>query len=302
MIPRLTRGTREPSVRRAIVLGAGVFVLVFLVALGGSRLHNRVGGAGHVLSPSSILGDLDLLFAVFAVGMFGWMFYVFFSDRDKGARGKPERKSWKERLLKALVLLLIFGIIIGLRFLLHPKSRGSILGHMRIRINGRGTLAHLGAKSSGGAGGVHWWFWLGLLIVVVIGGAVAVLVSRRRRALRAEEQRYEAEPDDLRAAIERSLEELEHEPDPRRAVISAYIGMEQSLSRHGLARQPFETPLEYLGRALRVIHVSRGAGERLTALFERARFSERPVAFEMKRDAIAALTAVRDELAAGQPS
>jgi hypothetical protein len=299
MIARLTRGTREPSVRRAMILGVSVFVLVFLIALGGSRLHNRIGGAGHVLSPTSFIGDLDVLFALFAVGMLGWIGFVLFSDRDKNALQKPERKSWKERLVKALVLLVIFGLIVGLRLLLHPKGHGSILGH-RIQIKGRQQLAHSGAHAAGGgAGAVHWWFFLALLIVAIVGGTVAVLVARRRRAsLAAEEPRSEADPEDLRAAIERSLAELEQEPDPRRAVINAYIGMEQSLSLRGISRRPFETPLEYLSRALRLIHVSRPSGERLTMLFERARFSERPATFEMKRDAIAALTAVRDELAA----
>ena len=108
-----------------------------------------------------------------------------------------------------------------------------------------------------------------------------------------------AVPGLLPKAIEESLAEIEREGDPRRAVIRAYVGMERALARCGLGRRPAETPQEYLARALVAIRVSRPAGERLTGLFQRARFSEHPVGAQMKQDAIAALTAVRDELAGG---
>lgn len=49
-------------------------------------------------------------------------------------------------------------------------------------------------------------------------------------------------------------------------------------------------------RAFAAIQMSKGAGERLTRLFERARFSEHEIGLETKREAIAALTEVRDEL------
>jgi hypothetical protein len=72
--------------------------------------------------------------------------------------------------------------------------------------------------------------------------------------------------------------------------------MEHVLSRRGLGRHAFETPLEYLARALEALRVSRSAAARLTSLFQQARFSQHAIGPEMKHEAIRALAEVRDEL------
>ncbi|HEX6678902.1 MAG TPA: DUF4129 domain-containing protein, partial [Actinomycetes bacterium] len=106
---------------------------------------------------------------------------------------------------------------------------------------------------------------------------------------------------ELSELVERSLAELEDERDPRRAVIAAYAGMEQTLAASGVPRAPAEAPLEYLARALVELRVSAAAADRLTELFQRARFSHHEVGEAMKREAIEALAAVRDELRAAAP-
>ena len=68
------------------------------------------------------------------------------------------------------------------------------------------------------------------------------------------------EPDELLAAVDLSLEDLENDPDARRAVIRAYARMERALGSYGLARRPSETPLEYLARALTSLRVGRRVG------------------------------------------
>jgi hypothetical protein len=72
--------------------------------------------------------------------------------------------------------------------------------------------------------------------------------------------------------------------------------MESMLSRHGLRRHPSETPIEFLRRVLLELTTSGGAVERLTSLFERAKFSNHEVTLAMKGDAIAALRNIRDGL------
>ena len=52
--------------------------------------------------------------------------------------------------------------------------------------------------------------------------------------------------EDLAASISVAIDDLEAEPDARRAVIAAYARMEGALARHGLQRRPSQTPLEYL--------------------------------------------------------
>ena len=80
-------------------------------------------------------------------------------------------------------------------------------------------------------------------------------------------------------------------------MIRAYGRMERALGTYGLARRPAETPLEYLSRALTSLRVGRRSVERLSALFERAKFSQHEIDLSMKSEALSALGALRDELA-----
>jgi hypothetical protein len=82
-------------------------------------------------------------------------------------------------------------------------------------------------------------------------------------------------------------------------VIGAYETMERLLAEEGrLPRRPFEAPFEYLARVLGELQVSRAAIQRLTELFERAKFSHHQISREMKAEAIDALQVVRGELVA----
>jgi hypothetical protein len=136
--------------------------------------------------------------------------------------------------------------------------------------------------------------WLALLVAAAaIGGYVWYRRShkpppRGRREL-AEE---------LEVVLTETLDDLESEPDPRRAVIRAYARMETVLAAHGLPRKPAEAPLEYLARVLRELHVRAAAAHALTELFERARFSQHEIDAAMKEEAIEALATVRNDLKA----
>jgi Domain of unknown function (DUF4129) len=159
----------------------------------------------------------------------------------------------------------------------HVKPVPAVHQHARARPF---HLGHVGA----------WWWAVGLGAAAL---AVAAWELRRREAVVA------PEPDgaeEVRAAVEVSLAEIEQEPDPRRAVIKAYARMESSLAASGLPRRAVETSLEYMSRALGALRVTRPPVERLTALFHEAKYSRHAVGPAMKADAIAALGAIRDEL------
>ena len=89
------------------------------------------------------------------------------------------------------------------------------------------------------------------------------------------------------------------EPDPRRAVIACYLSMLDAAARHGPERLDTETPTEYLRRMLAMTGAGPVPATSLTELFERARYSERPVDESMRSDAIAALGSLRHDLLAG---
>lgn len=100
----------------------------------------------------------------------------------------------------------------------------------------------------------------------------------------------------LDGALDEGIEALQAEPDPRRAVIAAYAGMERSLTDQGWRRRPSEAPFEYLRRLLPSAAVDRTAAAQLTELFETARFSDHPVLPAVKDAALQALLRIRADL------
>jgi hypothetical protein len=79
-------------------------------------------------------------------------------------------------------------------------------------------------------------------------------------------------------------------------VIAAYAQMERAFAEADLPRAPAEAPREYLGRVLPDVGAGTASVERLTELFERAKFSPHAIDVAMKDDAIDALELLRDEL------
>jgi hypothetical protein len=136
------------------------------------------------------------------------------------------------------------------------------------------------------------------LVVVVVAAAIYVMTRRHGlwRGSPPPEPTQSELPEELAGALDGSLEILSAGVDPRSAVIVAYARMEGVLAERGLSRRHFETPLEYLDRAMGGLRVSHRALAKLTALFETARFSPHPVDFEMRSEAEHALASLRDEL------
>jgi hypothetical protein len=135
----------------------------------------------------------------------------------------------------------------------------------------------------------QWWVALGVALAI---GAIVFNGWRHRPP------REPGAADELEAVLTETLGELELDPDPRRAVIQAYVRMEGVLGAHGHGRLPHEAPLEYLARVLRELDVRAEAAHALTELFERARFSHHEIDAAMRTEAVASLEAVRDDLRA----
>jgi hypothetical protein len=145
----------------------------------------------------------------------------------------------------------------------------------------------------------RWELAAGLLALIALAVVAIVVVLRRRRPEEAEldplAQRERAAAE-LALIVEGTIDDLRRESDPRRAVIGAYAQMETALARHGLPREHFEAPFEYLTRMLQELRVRAASALALTELFERARFSHHVIDAAMKNEAIDALVAVRDDL------
>jgi hypothetical protein len=277
--------------RHWVVAGAGaagLLVLLVLTAVG-SRQEGWRGDGGTLRDVPHTVIDLAytlVVLVVIAVGML-----LLLRVRRSWPKFQPRPAgSWV-----TVVFLITFAVIVA--YVLATTEVGHRLSELLGNASRAGQQGNdpAGVEDPGGAGrDPQFQWWLALLVAAgAIGGYVWY---RRRRRPRSKESRELAE--ELELVLTETLDDLESEPDPRRAVIRAYARMETVLAAHGLPRNPSEAPLEYLARVLRELHVRAAAAHALTELFERAKFSQHEIDLAMKEEAIAALATVRDDLKA----
>ncbi|MBK5221670.1 MAG: DUF4129 domain-containing protein [Acidimicrobiia bacterium] len=141
---------------------------------------------------------------------------------------------------------------------------------------------------------------LGLVIVAL---AAAVLWPRRGTNDAPDPpsgERSSADDRDLLGGLlDDAIAALRADPDPRRAVISAWARLEVALGAVGMPRHESEAPFPYLARILGALDASGPAVRRLAEVFERAKFSPHRIEGHHQTEAIDALDAVRDELRLG---
>jgi hypothetical protein len=278
------------------VLAAAVaVVLLGLVAVG--SLRGPLGsGRGRPHYPADLVDSLILLLllAMLAAGVLAAI--AFWTDRRMIGR-RPRRGGNFSLLLPmaAVVLLWLFRDLFGL---------GG--GGDDPPITTLPDQSTQDAVAPPADPGVVPLLVAGLALAAMVGLAVAQLLAdrRRRRPPRTPAER-------LVELLDDTLEDLEREPDPRAAVIAAWARMERGLAAVGLPRHPAEAPFEYAGRVLEsaMAPIDRGTPpgfpgplrpasvHRLTGLFERAKFSRHAVGEDDRHQAIAALRAVRREVA-----
>ena len=119
-------------------------------------------------------------------------------------------------------------------------------------------------------------------------------VLRKERGRR--EELFDPETEALLEGVDAGIEDLTSIEDPRAAVIASYVRLEGALRATGIARRESEAPLEFLQRVLVERRVLEESAGRLTALFERARFSPHDVDEAMRTDAMAALRDARAQI------
>jgi hypothetical protein len=273
--------------RRAVAVGAALLGLTAIVALA-SRAHGPGGGSTRTVSTDWLLEYLLLLlFVMFAAAVVSGIYLIVTAHQGAKWSPPPRASLWRTVVTLALFLGVVFALISTLHrtnFKGRPTKPAGTPAADKHRVPG-GSPAHFDWAPVAVVGG---------LVVVGLGAATWILIRRRT----AKRLGGEAGPDALIAALDDSLDDLRNEPDARRAVIAAYARMEHALAYEGLGRRKAEAPREYLTRALPAVGAGARSVERLTALFEEAKFSPHDVDVGMKAEAIDALEALRDELRA----
>ena len=280
---------------RALLLAAASVVLVVLVAVAASGY--RLGGSSSARSnPYAVDTILTIFIALYILASVAVVGAMFWSGLE--LRRYPRQQTRRQRTWRMVFVLLVGAALVTVaaeryHFRAHPRppAETPALG------SGKKDNAHKKPGSSPAAH--HAQLRVAPLLAILGASGIAVaafLVAERRRRRRLPRDFNAAEA--LSDVLDETLDDLRVETDPRRAVIAAYARMERALAAHGFPRRRFEAPHEYLSRVLGELSGGRLAAARLTALFERARFSPHEINAEMKTEAIEAIESLQADLAA----
>ena len=276
---------------RLLLVTAALVVLLAVVAFAS---RSGFGHGGHARADHTYISYAFTLFLILFVLMIPVTIYAWIMRAREEAPGR--NVNLFRRGVGIVLFVAIFSILVWVRHWFHihfftgqhhhvPKAHPGQHAH--------GKPAHGAAKQSSPT--FEWTvFWVAVGVGVV---ATAGLLVLRRRLKPTHDTTGPSPAEELAATIEGAIDDLEREPDPRLAVIAAYARMERELGRHGLARRPSETAIEYLRRVLLDLSASGAAVGRLTTLFEAAKFSSHPVTEAMRTEAIEALSEIKDGLA-----
>jgi hypothetical protein len=300
-VGRAPRRTDHAS-RRVLAI-ASLAVLAFATLLGATsgasngKAQLNTGLTSAVLTVAVTLAGLLLLYLLYIIVR---MLLVKPGDGDWGS------SNWS--LFGLLLVPVMFGVLAVLIHLLGSKPHAP--EHATIRSGG------IHPTRPAPYNGVHFESGTAsITLVIVVGGALLLFGAgwyiryRHKRKgdfgwLEATEGRsvYSNLTTLAESLSTVEIADPEQEPDPRRAIIAAYLAMTAAGAAAGAEREPDETPSEYLGRLLGSVGVSALSAARLTHLFETARYSTLPIAENLRHEAMTALADVRrDLLAAAGP-
>jgi hypothetical protein len=282
---------------RGLLLGAVALVLLALVAVaaGGHKVGRSGSSQSTPYAADTILTIILALYAIGAVVVVGAMIWSGLEvRRNPVLRERRRRRTYSSIALTlvAAALLLFASDRFHWRLHLHRSPTPKSAQTPTVPAGGQVSKPRTDTQREAQFRLVP---FLGVLGAAALALAAFYVAERRRK------QRLPREPfvaDDLVNVLDEALDDLRAEQDPRRAVIAAYARMERVLGAHGVPRLRFEAPHEYLARVLAELTGGGRAARRLTALFERARFSPHEVDVPMKGEAIEAVEDLQAELAA----
>ena len=288
-------GDGDPGRNPRSLLGAAALVIVLLViaaaALPEGLSLRDDGGSGRMVVPAiptAIRLALAILGAVLVVLLI--LLRITVLGPEPGPKGK-RRSRWR------WVSLLIVGVALWATFAAWRQgeitSPGSDRGALPTPTpaaaatpDGSATPPREYSEPFGTVVG-------GLFLLALGAMTVALLLLFRKQK---EEWTGRALQQALLEELESGIDDLHGIADPREAVIACYSRMETVAQLAGIHAADSDTPFELLVRLLRQVRVSESSARRLTELFEEAKFSIRDIDEPMRREALDALTQVRDEL------
>lgn len=287
---------------RAAAAAAAMAVLLAVAAVA-----TRGGGSGSTAPPGSstaaAAGHHAVIIAIVVLtpilAVLGGVLFVYAQIsrlRERDAEAVTRIKRNRRRVAIAFAVFLAIEA-----YALRSGRRPFGFLHLSNPFSGGGAHSHSIAPQRA-AGSPHTAVtgtdWTAIVVIWALLLAAGLILLVRLRAARGTlaPVALPAENDETR---EPEVARLRRERNPRRAVIAAYAAMERLMARDGIPRGAHEAPMEYLGRVTLRGHHGVAAVHRITALFQRARFSGRPIDEEMRGRAIAAVEELEGDPEAG---
>lgn len=282
---------REPSARVPVPRGAAIFAGGgLLLALTALLIADGGGGESPSVRLSVHVPDLLLWAAATAFGLTAVIVATILvsrsgrrvewdSDLLERYRRFLELPWWMQILIRLASILPLIAIVAILVWA-WPGLEASFMAFSR-RILQPLSDAEAPAPDIPVVS-LPWLGWLlglvGLLAGLASLAVALVLLFAERIADWLERRNRPASAEPLREAIEESLDDLADEADPRTAIIRCYRRFERFAAEARVPRAPWQTSSEFVLEALSRLALPRIPVERLTRLFELARFSDHPLA------------------------
>jgi hypothetical protein len=299
-----TAETAEQIAQRSLLWGsvALLALLVLLASLMSQQPNGSAGIAGVRLMPRLPDPVVYALVGLFALGGITVLVALFPREvRLRRKKGPDEFELYREppKFSIGMLVVLLLPLLIPIGLLVYLYWGGWQLSTEEGQVQQAAPLVSVRpspqeafeAKSTSPAPGFAWTLFVlaALVSLAILGGGAWVLfgdrIERWWYGITYTDETRRA----LLNAVDIGLDDLLHDPDPRRAVIACYQRFELVLSQHGLSRAPWQTPLEYLRVALQRFHLPASRLQSLTTLFELAKFSTHPLGEVEKLFAVAVL-------------
>jgi hypothetical protein len=279
---------REPSARvpvspgAAIVAGGALLLTLTALLVAPRRTEDSPSVRFSVEVPDLLLLAGATAFALAAVILLGIGLSRNRREPDNELLERYRRflrlPWWLQILLRLVPLMPLLGILAVLWYAWPHLEESVLAWGRRILTAGGGSEA---PKPDIPVVALPWLGWsLGFLALAagLASLAVALVLLFAERLAEWWERRHRVPVDaPLLEVVDESLDDLASEPDARAAIIKCYRRFERVAARARVPRAPWQTPDEFMVQALARLALPRPAVERLTRLFEIARFSDHPL-------------------------
>jgi Domain of unknown function (DUF4129) len=276
--------------RRYLLPAVGAVVLLVIVAalmpegLGWLRGRGNGDSGPVVPDPPPVFGYLVVALVIVSMA---WFFVVRASFAPKTVR-RPRSSPWPTVITIALLLALWMSSP-DLRDWIRERFGPESVEETAPNSDEDGSAGDAGERSQA----------LGWLMTVAILGAIGAVGWSGYMLVRRDAMETGTGDDnrgELVDAIDAGIDDLGTIADPRAAVIACYARMQALVERAGVPRRESDAPQELLERMVERYGALGPGAERLTELFEHAKFSDRPVQETDRAEAIAALTEIKQHL------